>query len=100
MTEIFGTIRTCKFIDASNLFAGSVKVWDIFKHGDPDCSWGDNNRTMVTPQTIIKVLEDHLRIFGTSWHSSDDIQLVVNKCKAIIEFSKPLNEPVYIDLEN
>lgn len=91
--EIFGTIRTCKFIDASDLFSDSVKAWNVFANSDPDCSWGDNNRTMVSPKTIIDVLED-------SEESSDDIQLIIDKCKAIIEFSKPLNEPVYIDLEN
>ena len=87
--EIFGTIRTCKFIDASDLFSDSVKAWNVFVNSDPDCSWGDNNRTMVSPKTIIDVLED-------SEESSDDIQLIIDKCKAIIEFS----EPVYIDLEN
>lgn len=50
-------IQTCQFVSATDVFKGCGLAWDVFAGGDPDCSWGDNNRTMVTPDVIIRVLE-------------------------------------------
>ena len=81
-------IKTCKFVDASDVFEGCPDAWQVFMDSDPPVSWGDANRTMTTSELI----QDTLGL----WISEDDnvesqIHIVVNRLQ---------NVDCYIDLEN
>ena len=81
-------IKTCNFVDASDVFEGCPDAWQAFMDSDPPVSWGDANRTMTTPELI----QDTLGI----WCSDDEnvesqIHTVVNRLQ---------NVDCYIDLEN
>jgi hypothetical protein len=81
-------IKTCNFVDASDVFEGCPDAWQAFMDSDPPVSWGDANRTMTTSILIQDTLGD--------WFSDDEdvesqIQIVVNRLQGV---------DCYIDLEN
>ena len=79
--------QTCVFVEASNVFKDLPLAWNCFSESEPDCSWGDNNRTMVTPDTIIDALENA------------DCDGCEDEVASVIERLKSLGE-TYVDLEN
>lgn len=81
-------IKTCKFVEVSDVFAKHGLAWDVFVNSNPNCSWGDNNRSLVTPDVIIDALEDA---------SCDGV--VRKQVNAVVERLKSLGQ-TYIDLEN
>ena len=83
-------IKTCKFVEMSDLFAGCRDMWDVFCDTDPECSWGDNNRTLVTAGFILGHLENVIE-------DSDDplLKIFSNRCKSL-----PDGLNTYVDLEN
>lgn len=83
-------IKTCSFIDASDLFIGCPDAWQMFIDSDPPVSWGDANRTLVSPEFMTFVLED---CFSDDNQIARQIDLVLNKVKN-------LDFTTYIDLEN
>ena len=83
-------IKTCSFIDASDLFEECPDAWQIFMDSDPPVSWGDANRTLVSPEFMTFVLED---CFSDDNQIARQIDLVLNKVKN-------LDFTTYIDLEN
>lgn len=84
------TIKTCKFVEASHIFKGYGLAWDVFINSDPKCTWGDNNRSLVTPDVIIDALENSDLNVG---NEQKQVEFVVEKLKSV--------EPhTYIDLEN
>jgi hypothetical protein len=68
-------IKTCSFVDASDLFIECPDAWQIFMDSDPPVTWGDANRTMVSPD------------------SAQQIDFVMRRVKT-------LSFDTYIDLEN
>lgn len=85
-------IQACNYIEASCVFKDCPFAWEVFSDSDPDCTWGSNNRTMITPDVIIDALEN-----------ADDCTAVQRKqIKTVLlrlsKFDK-WGEP-YIDLEN
>lgn len=81
-------VETCQYVESSKVFKDFPKAWDVFFNSEPDCSWGDNNRTLVSPSTIINALN--------GCDCEDDEQVEVDNVIAILE---GLGE-TYIDLEN
>lgn len=88
MSKPYLPIQTCQYIEASYIFKGFPKAWEVFFESESDCSWGDNNRTMVSPSTIINAMQE--------CDCEDDEQAEVDSVVAILE---GLGE-TYIDLEN
>lgn len=83
------TVRTCHFVLFSEVFSGLSLARNVFINGDPECSWGNNNRTMITAQQIIENIEDE----GDGDETKVEIGTAVERLKSI-------PEGVYIDLEN
>ena len=81
-------IQTCQYVEGTKVFNDFPKAWDVFFNSEPDCSWGDNNRTLVSPSTIINALE--------GCDCEPDKQDEVDKVIAIL---LDLGE-TYIDLES
>ncbi len=83
-------IKTCSFIDASDLFEECPDAWQIFMDSDPPVTWGDANRTMVSTDSMIFMLEDCF---------SDDNQ-TAQQIDSVLKRVKTLSFDTYIDLEN
>lgn len=82
-------VKSCKFIEATDIFRDCPLAWDLFVNGNPSCTWGDNNRSMVTKDVITNCLED-ADVDADAVHQ---VELVVKRLDSI-------EENVYIDLEN
>lgn len=83
-------VKSCKFVEASSIFKNYGLAWDVFINSDPKCTWGDNNRSMVTPDVIIDALENSDLNVG---NEESQVRFVVERLKNI--------EPnTYVDLEN
>jgi hypothetical protein len=83
-------IKTCQYVEASEIFKGYGLAWDVFINSDPDCSWGDNNRSLVSVDVIIDNLEN------TDFDSGNE-QCQVEQ---VIKILKSIPLDVYVDLEN
>lgn len=82
--------QTCQFVSATEVFKGQDLAWDAFVNSNPNCTWGDNNRTLVTPDVIIDSLE------LTDFDAGDE----ENQINVALERLKKIPEGVYVDLEN
>ena len=82
--------QTCQFIEATEVFEGQNLAWELFLDSNPNCTWGDNNRSMVAPDVVIDALED----------SEPDAGDQENQVNLVIEKLKKIPEGVYVDLEN
>lgn len=89
-------IKSCNFVEASEVFKDCIKAWDLFSESNPDCTWGDNNRTLVTKDVIINAIENVIDI--------DDEDNEPASCsfqvKKLFGRLDELPEYTYIDLEN
>lgn len=83
-------IKTCKYVEASEVFKNQDLAWDLFIESDPDCSWGDNNRTMVTADVIVDALEN------CDADEGDEEKQV----KKVVKILRSLPQDMYVDLEN
>jgi hypothetical protein len=83
-------IKTCSFVDASDLFMGCPDAWQEFMDSDPPVSWGDAHRTLVSPDFMDSVVSD---IF------SDDNQ-IAEQLNNVLRRVRSLKYETYIDLEN
>lgn len=43
-------------VNSSDLFDGCEKAWNIFCSSNPNCTWGDNIRSMVSAYMIGRTL--------------------------------------------
>ena len=77
-------VLTCEYVEASEVFKNCPEAWEFFAASDPDCTWGSNNRTLVTPDVIAVSLEE-----------GDQTKQV----KTVLRRLKKLGQ-TYIDLEN
>ena len=83
-------IKTCNFIEASEVFDGFGLAWDVFNNSNPNCTWGDNNRSMVTTDVIIDAMEN----------SDVNVGNEEKQVKQVIKILLSLPEDLYVDLEN
>lgn len=84
-------IKTCRYVEASEIFKDCPLAWELFVDGDPGCSWGDNNRTMVTSDTISNVTDTFLENIDEK--HDDQIRIVNSRLDS-------LDADVFVDLEN
>ena len=83
-------IKTCSFVDASDLFQDCPDAWQEFMDSDPPVSWGDAHRTLVSPDFMDSVVSD---IF------SDDNQ-IAQQLDCVLRKVRSMKYETYIDLEN
>jgi hypothetical protein len=83
-------IQTCKFVSASEIFKGLDRAWDVFINSDPQCTWGDNNRSLVTADVIVDAIEQ----------SDIDEGEQDRQVNAVLEKLKEIPQDVYVDLES
>lgn len=83
-------IQTCQYVEASYVFKDCPLAWDVFSNGEPDCSWGDNNRTLVTPDLIFNLLDER---------SAENGKRAKAQIKTVLKRLVKLGQ-TYIDLEN
>ena len=83
-------IKTCKYVEASEIFKDYGLAWDVFVNGDPDCTWGDNNKSLVTADVIVDALEN----------SDLNVGAEENHVRMVVEKLRSLPDEVYVDLEN
>ena len=81
------TVYTCRYVHASDLFEGLKALWDEFNNSDPDFSWGNNNRTLVDPHSILN-------------HLDNSVTENEKQAETLRERVKKLSKHVYVDLEN
>lgn len=82
-------VDTCQYVRASDLFQGNQKLWDIFVESDPDYSWGNNNHSLNTAESIVNHLDGNI---GAP-------EKLVKKLRDRID-SLPEKGQTYVDLEN
>jgi hypothetical protein len=82
--------QTCQFVEATEVFKGHPLAWELFLDSNPNCTWGDNNRSMVSPDVVIDALED----------SEPDAGDQEKQVGQVVERLKKIPEGVYVDLEN
>ena len=82
--------QTCKYVDVNEIFKDYGLAWDVFVNSDPQCTWGDNNKSLVTPDVIIDALEESDLNVG---NEQRQVEMVVERLKS-------LESDVYVNLEN
>jgi len=50
-------IHVCCYIPASEFFTNFPEVWEELSNSDPNFTWGDNNRSLVTVERIVQHLD-------------------------------------------
>lgn len=96
-------INTCKYIEASCLFNGCNDIWSVFVNSEANCSWGQNNRSLVTKDVIVDALDnviDRTEVVNGTYSTVDDVELDSKKVEDFFLRLDSLSEDVYIDLEN
>jgi len=83
-------VKSCKFVEASNVFRGCPLAWDLFINSNPNCTWGDNNRSMVTPDVISDALQD----------ADTDSEDQANQVESVVSKLASIEPNTYVDLEN
>lgn len=83
-------VKSCKFVEGTAVFKNCGDAWDLFVNGNPSCTWGDNNRSMVTPDVISTFLED----------AETDTDSIEDQVKTVVKRLAGLPDNVYVDLEN
>jgi hypothetical protein len=82
-------IKTCRYVGASEIFKGLSLAWEVFCNSNADCTWGDNNRSMVTADVIINAIEKN--------DMTEAEAIEVEKAYKILD---SLDPEVYVDLES
>ena len=89
-------VKTCLFVEGTEVFKDCPNALVVFFESNPDCSWGDNNRTLVSPDVIIDSIES---IVDLSEPDNDEKSLD-SQVRTVFERLDGLPENVYVDLEN
>jgi hypothetical protein len=58
-------VHQVQYVLASDLFEGLPKLWDRFCQSEPAFSWGDNNRSLVTAESILDHCDNHPELCGS-----------------------------------
>jgi hypothetical protein len=85
-------VETCQYIRASRIFKSHPEVYDVFCGASPDCSWGDNEMTMVTADFVSRTLESQMPFI--------DDNTLQKKCDYVLKKLDSVPSNVYIDLES
>jgi hypothetical protein len=85
-------VLTCEFVESSEVFRDCPSAMEVFSECDPDCSWGNNNRTMVTPDVIINTLDG-------AYIDEDEAELQ-KEIDTVLARLRELPHTMYVDLEN
>ena len=83
-------VHKCQFVLEADLFKGLDDLWREFCESEPDFTWGDNNRSLVTAKSIL----DHL--YNTAWTNEEQLELL----RLRVEKCLPEGGNTYVDLEN
>jgi hypothetical protein len=83
-------IKTCQYVEASEVFKGYGLAWDVFINSEPNCTWGDNNRSLVTPDVIIDAMEN----------SDLNVGPEQRQVEQVVKILESLPQDMYVDLEN
>ncbi len=51
-------IKTCSYIDSSELFKDCEEAWYLFVDFSKDCSWGDNDLSLIAASLIGDTLDN------------------------------------------
>ncbi len=89
-------VKSCQFVEATEVFKDCMQAYDMFCVSEPACSWGDNNRTMVSRDVIVNAIES----FSDVDDEEDDSNPTNEQVKRVFERLNTLNVHTYIDLEN
>lgn len=81
--------RGCSFVDCCDLFQGLHLLYCEFVNSRPPFSWGDNNRTLVTAESIL----DHLDACDID--HPKQLKELRKRVEGLIEGNQ-----TYVDLEN
>jgi hypothetical protein len=81
-------IQSCRFVLASDLFDELDELWNAIACSDPDFTWGDNNRSLVTAEVLL----DHCDSNGVESPQLDSLRQRVK--------TLPDGNQTYVDLEN
>jgi hypothetical protein len=79
------TVLCVKYVKSSEVFDGLSTAEDAFAEHATDCSWGDNDFSLVSPQLIIYALDEA--------EDTDEIEQAIKRLKS-------LAPDVYVDLEH
>ena len=82
-------IKTCRYVEASEIFKGLSLAWEVFCNSNADCTWGDNNRTLVAADVIMNAIEQN--------DMTEAESIEVEKVYKILASIEP---EVYVDLES
>jgi hypothetical protein len=83
-------LRTCTFVEASAVFAGCTLAWQAFAAAEPDYSWGNNVRSLVSPDGLSASLEE----------VDASLLQVRTEVATVIARLKVMDPSLLIDLEN
>ncbi len=88
-------IHTVSFVLCSELWKGASEFWNEWFNSDPSFTWGDTNRTLVSPSRMLNSMfdKDGTPIVNFKDVPDDQIELVRSRLNE-------LDESTYIDLEN
>lgn len=84
------TPKTCTYFSASELFKDCPRAFTAFCYCDPECSWGDNNVSLITAGLIFDALED----------DDDEYENTMNQIKTVKKRLVEIGMAAYIDLES
>ncbi len=85
--------KTCEFYEASDLFEDCTSAWQRFTDSDPDCSWGNNNRTLVQATLIYERLDQ----LSTQ---EDEVDVELELEAVMVRIKEQIGFESYVDLEN
>ena len=83
-------IKTCSYIDSSELFKDCIDAWNLFVAFSEDCSWGDNNLSLITAGLIADTLD----------HSDPSCREEEEQIKIVFKRIDDLGRDFYVNLED
>lgn len=94
-------VLSTEFVQASDLFENCRSAWHIFAYSDPNCSWGDNNRTLINASYIGSILRQYEVEEDDPADLPQQIYTVLRRIKETGEqLINRTNDDFYVDLEN
>lgn len=92
-----GQVETVHIVPASDIFHNAPTISDAFCNIDADFTWGDNNRSLITPERFI----DHLDNIDDD-DRGNMFDAVRQRAFSVADMNKqrPPSAPIYIDMEN
>lgn len=92
------TVETARFVLMSDVFFGNNIAKNLFEESEHEFTWGDANRTLITPQKLIADLTSVTKALEEDAELEEDGE--IGECNNVIEILRSIPEDVYVDLEN